>query len=71
MMTQQFNVSIFWELIKYLSQETDYVAWYPMIKAFEYMSTIFPFPLYIIKGIDIKVMTNKYYITKNISMIID
>jgi len=52
-------VSIFWELTKYLSQETDYIAWYPMIKAFEYMSTVFPFPLYKFKGIDIKVMTNK------------
>jgi len=70
-MSHQFNVSTFWELTKYLSHETDYVAWYPMIKVFEYMSTIFPFPLYKFKRISIKVMTNKYYLTKNISIIID
>jgi len=51
----KLNVSIFWELTKYLSQETDYVAWYPMIKVFEYMSTVFPFSLYN-KRIDIKVI---------------
>jgi len=55
-MARQFN-----------AQETDFVAWYPMIKVFEYMSTLFPFPLYKFKYIDIKVMTNKYYLTKNIS----
>jgi len=70
-MAHQLNVSIFWQLTEYLSQETDYVAWYPMIKVFEYMSTVFPFPLYKFNGIDIKVMTNKYYLTKNISIIID
>jgi len=58
-MAQQLNVSIFWEFTKYLLQETDYVAWYPIIKVFEYMSTVFPFPLYKFKRIDIKVMTNK------------
>jgi len=31
MMARQLNVSIFWELTEYLSQEIDYVAWYPMI----------------------------------------
>jgi len=51
----QLNASVFWELTKYLSQETDYVAWYPMIKVFEYMSTVFPFSLYN-KRIDIKVI---------------
>jgi len=56
----QFNVFLFWELTKYLSQETDYVAWYPMIKAFEYMSTVFSFFLYEFKDIKIKIMTNKY-----------
>jgi len=71
MIAHQLNVSIFWELTKYLSQETDYVAWYPMIKVFEYMSTIFPFPLYKLKHIDIKVITYKYHLTKNISIISD
>jgi len=65
-MERHLDASIFWELTKYLSHETDFVAWYPMIKVFEYMSTVFPFPLYKFKRIDIKVMTNKYYLTKNI-----
>jgi len=42
-----------------------------MIKVFEYMSTVFPFPLYKFIRIDIKIMTNKYYLTKNISSVID
>ncbi|KAL6262977.1 hypothetical protein P5V15_005766 [Pogonomyrmex californicus] len=33
---------IFWELAKYLHQETDYIAWYPMFKAIERMSYIIP-----------------------------
>ncbi|XP_070155169.1 aminopeptidase N-like [Polyergus mexicanus] len=39
---KQFDSSVFWQLTKYLSQETDYVAWYPMIKALEDMSKVFP-----------------------------
>jgi len=67
MMAHQLDVSIFWELIKYLSQETDYIAWYPMIKVFEYMSTIFPSSsTYNFRFAYIKVMTNRYYVTKNI-----
>ncbi|XP_071568308.1 aminopeptidase N-like [Temnothorax nylanderi] len=42
-MTSQLNASIFWKLARYLSQETEYVAWYPMIKAIERISYIFPF----------------------------
>jgi len=43
-----------------------------MIKVFEYMLTVFPFPqIYEFKDIDIKVMTNKYYLTKYISIITD
>ncbi|KYM98474.1 Aminopeptidase Q [Cyphomyrmex costatus] len=37
----QLNGSVFWNLTKHLSQETDYVAWFPMIKALEYISTVF------------------------------
>ncbi|KMQ84727.1 aminopeptidase n, partial [Lasius niger] len=40
--TRQLNLYIFLELTEYLSQETDYVAWYPMIKALEHMSSSFP-----------------------------
>ncbi|XP_018357461.1 PREDICTED: aminopeptidase N-like [Trachymyrmex cornetzi] len=52
MMEHQLDVSIFWNLTQFLSQETNYVVWYPMIKVFEYMSTIFPFPEDEIKFID-------------------
>ncbi|XP_029178476.1 aminopeptidase N-like [Nylanderia fulva] len=44
LMTQgKLNFSTFWELSSYLWQEKDYVAWYPMFKALEYMSNIIPF----------------------------
>ncbi|XP_050463397.1 aminopeptidase N-like isoform X2 [Cataglyphis hispanica] len=43
MITQQLKPSIFWNLTSYLAQETNYIAWYPMIKSLEYMSSIFPF----------------------------
>ncbi|XP_012223166.1 aminopeptidase N-like [Linepithema humile] len=43
MITQQLNSSIFWNLTHYLHQETSYIAWYPMFKAMEYMSKIFPY----------------------------
>jgi len=55
-MAHQLNISIFWELTKYVSQETSYVAWYPIFKIFEYMSTILPFLPYKSGYIDIKVM---------------
>ncbi|XP_070171456.1 aminopeptidase N-like [Polyergus mexicanus] len=41
MLTHQVDSSIFWDITKYLQQETDYVAWYPVFKALEYMSSIF------------------------------
>ncbi|XP_072754254.1 glutamyl aminopeptidase-like [Anoplolepis gracilipes] len=44
MITHQLNSSIFWNLTSYFTRETKYIAWYPMIKALEYMSKIFPFP---------------------------
>ncbi|XP_077272183.1 aminopeptidase N-like isoform X2 [Temnothorax americanus] len=44
MIANQLNSDIFWDLSKYLSQETDYRAWYPMIKAIEDISYLFPFP---------------------------
>ncbi|XP_025269975.1 aminopeptidase N-like isoform X2 [Camponotus floridanus] len=40
---KKLKFSIFWELASYLAQETDYIAWYPMLKAFEFLSNIFPF----------------------------
>ncbi|XP_029155579.1 aminopeptidase N-like [Nylanderia fulva] len=41
----KLDSSIFWDLTSYLKQEKDYIAWYPMIKIFEYMSSIFKLPL--------------------------
>ncbi|XP_024868173.1 aminopeptidase N-like [Temnothorax curvispinosus] len=43
MIAKQLKFSIFCELSKYLSQETNYIAWYPMIKAIEYLSYLVPF----------------------------
>ncbi|XP_071648693.1 aminopeptidase N-like isoform X2 [Temnothorax longispinosus] len=43
MIAKKLKFSIFCDLSKYLSQETDYKAWYPMIKALEYLSYLFPF----------------------------
>lgn len=67
MITRQLNTFIFWELTKYLSQETDYAAWYPMIKVLEYMSNALPLSKDEINFTHIKVMSNKYYLSKNIS----
>ncbi|XP_029167151.1 aminopeptidase N-like [Nylanderia fulva] len=36
------NASIFWNITSYLGQEEDYIAWYPMFKALEYMFSTFP-----------------------------
>ncbi|XP_029660459.1 aminopeptidase N-like [Formica exsecta] len=44
MITKQLDSSIFWKITEYLEQETDFVAWYPMFKALEYMSSVFPLP---------------------------
>jgi aminopeptidase N len=43
MMKKQLDYEIFLNLTNYLSRETDYVAWYPMIKIFEYLSGFLPF----------------------------
>ncbi|KYN16369.1 Glutamyl aminopeptidase, partial [Trachymyrmex cornetzi] len=61
MMNRKLYVSAFWNLTKFLSQETNFVVWYPMIKVFEYMSIIIPFSKEEIKFIDIMVMFNKWY----------
>ncbi|XP_029159568.1 leucyl-cystinyl aminopeptidase-like isoform X2 [Nylanderia fulva] len=38
----QLKASTFWNIISYLGQEEDYIAWYPMFKALEYMFNTFP-----------------------------
>ncbi|KAM0734445.1 Aminopeptidase N [Formica fusca] len=41
MIAHQLDSSIFWNLTRYLHREEDYVAWYPMFKALEQMSSVF------------------------------
>ncbi|XP_018356903.1 PREDICTED: glutamyl aminopeptidase-like [Trachymyrmex septentrionalis] len=53
MMNRQLDVSVFWNLTQFLSQETNFVVWYPMIKVFEYMSITIPFSKEEIKFTDI------------------
>ncbi|XP_029659022.1 aminopeptidase N-like, partial [Formica exsecta] len=57
MVEQQLDPSIFWELISYLARETNYIAWYPMIKALEYMSSVFPLPNEEVQNIKYKITT--------------
>ncbi|XP_071566338.1 glutamyl aminopeptidase-like [Temnothorax nylanderi] len=54
LLTRQINATEFWALAKYLTQETDYVAWYPMLKVFEYISSVLPLSKYEINFIHIK-----------------
>ncbi|XP_070162611.1 aminopeptidase N-like [Polyergus mexicanus] len=44
MIAKQLRPSLFWKIASYLYQEKDYIAWYPMIKAFERISSIFSLP---------------------------
>ncbi|XP_025271107.1 aminopeptidase N-like [Camponotus floridanus] len=60
MITNQLNSTVFWNITKYLSQETDYVAWYPMFKALEYLSNIFLFHEKIYFDIKMKVLILLY-----------
>ncbi|XP_050459321.1 aminopeptidase N-like isoform X1 [Cataglyphis hispanica] len=46
MLAYQISAFRFWDIADYLKQETDYVAWYPMFKALEYMSRIFSMDLF-------------------------
>lgn len=34
---------IFWQLVRYLSHEINFIPWYPMLKVIRYISSIFPF----------------------------
>ncbi|XP_029177882.1 aminopeptidase N-like [Nylanderia fulva] len=40
--TGHLNASIFWNITSYLFREENYIAWYPMFKALEYMFSTFP-----------------------------
>jgi len=56
LMINQLPLNTFLELTEYLQQETNYVAWYPMIKALEHMSGFFLFD----DSINIMVNNNRY-----------
>jgi len=43
LMENQLSLFEFLKIVKYLEKETNYVAWYPMIKALEHMSSFFSF----------------------------
>nr|XP_012230274.1 PREDICTED: aminopeptidase N-like [Linepithema humile] len=38
---RQLSITTFWNLARFLSNNTNYIVWYPMIKAFEYMVCVF------------------------------
>ncbi|XP_067205183.1 aminopeptidase N-like isoform X2 [Linepithema humile] len=42
LLQKQISYKMFWNITSFLTQDTDYVAWYPMIKAFEHIMCIFP-----------------------------
>ncbi|KMQ84258.1 aminopeptidase n [Lasius niger] len=44
MITKKLSHITFWKLANYLSQEKEYIVWYPMIKALERMSNAFSLP---------------------------
>jgi len=54
-MNDQLPLSTFLKLTEYLQRETDYVAWYPMIKALEHISGFFLFE----ESLNIKINNNK------------
>jgi len=43
MIAGELNHTVFLDLMAYLSKELDYVAWYPALKIFEYLSGYLPF----------------------------
>jgi len=43
MMVNRLDYDVFLNLTSYLSVETDYIAWYPMLKIIEYLSPFLPY----------------------------
>lgn len=62
----KLDLYFFKNLTNYLSNETDYVAWYPMFKIMEYASGFFPFS----QSTEIKVGI-KFLLMGNINYLID
>jgi len=55
-MHNQLDYIIFWKICEFLSRETNYIVWYPMFKAFEYMTLLTP----IDNAENLKVRDNKF-----------
>lgn len=53
-MTDKLDVAIFFNLIKYLKRETNYVVWYPIFNILSYMSAYWELPT----SKDVKVSDN-------------
>jgi len=43
MIANRLDYDVFLSLTSYLSVETDYIAWYPMLKIIEYLSPFLPY----------------------------
>ncbi|XP_029672004.1 glutamyl aminopeptidase-like isoform X2 [Formica exsecta] len=67
MVKHQLDSSIFWKLTNYLTRETNYIAWYPMIKVFEYMSSVFPLPNEGVQNIKDKITRMLRFLLRNIN----
>lgn len=44
LMSGQLNLTVFLNITNYLERDTDPIAWYPMFKILEYISSFFAFP---------------------------
>nr|XP_012232606.1 PREDICTED: aminopeptidase N-like [Linepithema humile] len=40
---RRLSLTMFWNIVSFLSENTNYVVWYPMIKAFQYMACAYSF----------------------------
>lgn len=38
---KELDLTTFWHIVSFLSRNANFIAWYPMLKAFEYMSAVF------------------------------
>ncbi|KYM98472.1 Aminopeptidase N, partial [Cyphomyrmex costatus] len=73
LMTHQLNISIFSKLTRYLSHETNFVAWYPIVKMLERISDMILYSQNDTNFMKFKVMTkiisDRYYFTEELLVI--
>ena len=70
MLLQKLNSNLFWNLVEYLSNETDYIPWYSMFKAAEHMSSVFPLSGPEIQDIKVNNNNNNLSIKNTYSIIV-